>query len=157
MAQAKETGREYTGYNSDEAFNAAGTVFGSNTLYDRIVDEKGVQTKAEIATGNGGVVLVDIQGTDIESTRDESIEVLSVSLNKATASVKEGATTTLVATVLPADATDKSVTYASDNTAVATVTNAGVVTGVAVGTANITVTTNDQGKTATTKVTVTAA
>ena len=157
MAQAKETGREYTGSNSDEAFNAAGTVFGSNTLYDRIVDEKGVQTKAEIATGNGGVVLVDIQGTDIESTRDESIEVLSVSLNKATASVKEGATTTLVATVLPADATDKSVTYASDNTAVATVTNAGVVTGVAVGTANITVTTNDQGKTATTKVTVTAA
>jgi uncharacterized protein YjdB len=64
-----------------------------------------------------------------------------------------GDTGTLVATVAPANATNKNVTWASDNEAVATVVN-GVVTPVAAGTATITVTTEDGGKTATCAVTV---
>lgn len=156
MAQAKETGREWTGNTGDQAFEAAGTVFGSNTLMDRLTNDKGVVDKAEIPTTNGGILTAPIDGTDITTTKVTGLEVTGVELNKATASVKVGATTTLVATVSPENATNKAVTYKSDNTAVATVTNAGVVTGVAAGTANITVTTTDQGKTATTKVTVTA-
>mgnify|MGYP003294177118 FL=1 len=58
------------------------------------------------------------------------------------------------ATVAPADATDKSVTWTSDNDAVATVAD-GVVTAVAEGTATITVTTVDGEFTATCVVTVT--
>lgn len=67
-----------------------------------------------------------------------------------------GATTSLTATVSPEDATDKSVSYASSNTSVATVSPIGVVTGVSAGSATITVTANDNGKSATSSVTVTA-
>lgn len=68
-----------------------------------------------------------------------------------------GATTALTATVSPADATDKSVSYASSNTAVASVSSAGVVTGVSAGSATVTATTHDGSKTASTAVTVIAA
>jgi len=84
------------------------------------------------------------------------VAVASVSLNKATTSIMGGATETLTATISPANATDQNVTWASSNTAVATVSSAGVVTAVAAGTANITVTTTDGSKTATCAVTVTA-
>ena len=57
-------------------------------------------------------------------------------------------------TVLPADAANKNVTFASDNTEVATVNASGLVTGVAPGTANITVTTVDGGFTDVIAVTV---
>ena len=57
-------------------------------------------------------------------------------------------------TVLPADAANKNVTFASDNTEVATVNKSGLVTSVAPGTANITVTTVDGGFTDVIAVTV---
>jgi formylglycine-generating enzyme required for sulfatase activity len=66
-----------------------------------------------------------------------------------------GNTKILTATVLPSDATNKSVTWSSSDTGVATVFN-GTVRGVAIGNATITVSTTDGGKTATCSVTVTA-
>lgn len=75
----------------------------------------------------------------------------------ATANVEVGKTTTLASTVAPDGATNKAVTYASSDDAIATVDSNGVVTGVAAGTADITVTTTDGGKTAKSTVTVTAA
>ena len=77
-------------------------------------------------------------------------------MTPATASVKVGATAALTATVSPEDATDKTVSYASSNTSVTTVSPSGVVTGVSAGSATITVTTHDGGKSATSSVTVTA-
>lgn len=65
-----------------------------------------------------------------------------------------GNTLTLKATVLPNDATDKSVTWSSDNEKVATVNTNGKVTAIGNGTATITVTTNNQGKTASCVITV---
>ena len=56
----------------------------------------------------------------------------------ATATVKKGKTLTLHATVTPDDADDKTITWASENAAIASVTNAGVVTGVSGGTVKIT-------------------
>ncbi len=67
----------------------------------------------------------------------------SISLNQATAEVAEGETLQLTATVLPQDATDRTVTWTSSNTAVATVDANGLVIAVAAGTATITATTND--------------
>lgn len=75
----------------------------------------------------------------------------------ATANVEVGKTTILTAAVAPDDATNKVVTYASSDDAIATVDSNGVVTGVAAGTADITVTTADGAKTAKSTVTVTAA
>lgn len=74
------------------------------------------------------------------------IAVTGITLDKSTDDVDVGDITTLTATVLPSNATDKSVTWSSNNTSVATVSN-GVVTGVSAGTATITVTTTDGGYT----------
>jgi hypothetical protein len=60
-----------------------------------------------------------------------------------------GDTQILTATVSPSNATDKTVTWSSSNTSVATVSSSGEVMAVAAGFATITVTTNDGSKTAT--------
>ena len=65
-----------------------------------------------------------------------------------------GQSVQLTATVTPTDATDKSVTWTSSNTNVATVDATGKVTAVANGTCVITATTIDGGKTATVTITV---
>ena len=83
-----------------------------------------------------------------------TVAVTGVTLLPTTATLTVGETTTLTPTVAPATATDKSVTWLSSNTSVATVSNSGVVTAVGAGTATITVTTTDGAFTATCTVTV---
>ncbi len=81
-----------------------------------------------------------------------SVAVTSITLNKTYASLLIGGTETLtVDAVAPADATDKTVTWSSDNTDAATVDeNTGAISGVAAGTATITATAKDgSGVTAT--------
>ena len=82
-------------------------------------------------------------------------KVTDVKLSETTKTITVGEEFTLTATVAPTDAADKSVMWTSDNSNVATV-DGGKVTSVAAGTANITVTTKDGGKTATCAVTVSA-
>lgn len=78
---------------------------------------------------------------------------VSVSLDASAATLYVGGSRKLNATVAPADASDKSLTWTSSNNAVATVNSNGVVTAVAKGTATVTVSTIN-GKTATCTVTV---
>ena len=85
-----------------------------------------------------------------------NVPVTSVTLNKSSLSLVNGTNETLVATVNPSNATNKSVNWSSSNTSVATVNSSGKVTAKAVGTTTITVTTVDGGKTATCTVTVNA-
>ena len=85
---------------------------------------------------------------------DKEIDVTGVTLNKTVLSLETGASETLTATVTPEDATNKNVTWKSSDESVATVDASGKVTGVKAGEATITVTTEDGGKTATCKVTV---
>ncbi|MCI1985322.1 MAG: Ig-like domain-containing protein [Lactobacillus sp.] len=80
-----------------------------------------------------------------------------VSLDKTTATVAVGATVQLKATLAPANATNQAVTYKSSDTGILTVDNAGKVTGVKAGSADVTATSADGGKTAKATVTVTAA
>lgn len=84
-----------------------------------------------------------------------TVAVSSVSLSKTSITLTEGDKETLTATVLPNNATDKTVEWSSSNTSVASVSN-GTVTAIKVGTATITVKTKDGGKTATCAVTVNA-
>ncbi len=86
----------------------------------------------------------------------QAVAVTGVSINPTSANLQIGGSTDLTYTILPANATDKSVSWSSSNTAVANVNNNGHVSAVAAGTATITVTTTDGGKTATCSVTVTA-
>jgi len=73
----------------------------------------------------------------------EGVSVTGVTLDKATLGVGIGqASSSLVETISPANATNKAVTWSTSNNAVATVSN-GIVTGVALGTADISATTND--------------
>lgn len=84
----------------------------------------------------------------------QSVPVTGVSLAPSTASLAPEGTVQLVATVLPANATNKAVTYTSSDDAVASVDDDGIVTGVTSGSATITVTTEDGGLTDTCAVTV---
>ena len=67
----------------------------------------------------------------------QTIEVSGISLNKTSLSLVTGGTETLSATVTPSNATNKTITWSSSNTSVATVSN-GKVTAVGAGTATIT-------------------
>lgn len=72
--------------------------------------------------------------------------VTSVSLNKTSSMLTVGESLSLVATVLPTNATINGVSWSSSNTAVAKVSTSGVVTAVGFGSATITVTTSNGGK-----------
>lgn len=90
----------------------------------------------------------DVIGTynDIDSitfVAEEDIAVSGIKLDKTSLSLTEGETTSLVATVSPNDATDKSVNWKSSNASVASVDANGKVTAIGAGSATITVTTND--------------
>ena len=113
----------------------------------------GVVTAIALGTANITVTTVDGNFTATCVVTVEATPVTGVTLDVTELTLDVPQTATLKATVAPEDATDKSVTWASDNETVATVAE-GVVTAVAEGTANITVTTTDGGFKATCVVTV---
>lgn len=73
----------------------------------------------------------------------EPVKPAFITLSKTKATLAEGESLQLTATVTPSDADDKTVTWMSDNTSVATVTANGLVTAKGVGTANVIVTTSN--------------
>ena len=94
-------------------------------------------------------------GTIVSLTEEK---VTSITLNQSTATLTEGQTLTLIATVEPGYATNKAVTWSSTDFDVAAVDNNGKVTAIAPGTATITATANDgSGVSAQCEVTVEAA
>ena len=91
----------------------------------------------------------------MNGTKPTEVSVTSVSLNKSTLDIKVGETATLTATINPTNATNKNVTWKSDNTQIATVDTAGKSNSYKKeGTAKITVKTKDGNHTATCIVTV---
>ena len=83
-----------------------------------------------------------------------TVAVTGVTVAPAALTLEVGQTGALTATVAPATATNKAVTWTSSAPAIATVDASGTVKGIAPGTATITVKTADGGKTATCAVTV---
>ncbi len=149
-----------TGSPTSWAWSAAA---GSNTPPGLTLNDDGTITGTPTAAGTYSftVTATNDYGSDSKEftlTIDQqgTIHVTSVSLDKTSLELTEGKTAQLTATVKPDNATNKNVTWTSNNTDVATVVG-GTVTAVAPGTATITVTTEDGSKTATCAVTVTAA
>ena len=103
-----------------------------------------------VVTGSGGVSVISSAATLTVTKKS----VTGVTLSQTELTLYTGGTGTLTATVQPDDATNKNVTWQSNNANVATV-EGGTVTAVGVGETTISVTTEDGGKTATCKVTVT--
>jgi len=106
--------------------------------------DDGFITALQVGSANITVTTVDGNYQDIcqVTVTNDPIHVTSVSLNQDILNTYVGNTSNLTATVLPNNATDKSVSWHSNNTSVATVEN-GVVTALGTGFATITVTTND--------------
>lgn len=78
-----------------------------------------------------------------------SVAVTAVSLNKSSMTLEKGKGEQLTATLEPSDASNKSVSWSSSNSSVASVDGNGYVTANGYGNATITVKTADGGKTAT--------
>ena len=85
---------------------------------------------------------------------DPTVHVTGVTLDKTSLTMAPGETATLVATVAPENATDKTISWSSSDEKVATVDSNGKVTAKSVGTAVIVVLTDDGYKTATCNITV---
>jgi len=143
-----------------EPYNAANqsVTWSSSNTSVATVTEGGVVSG--VAAGSATITVTTVDGgktaTCAVTVSTTSVAVTGVSLNKTSISIGLDGDTSemLTATIAPSGATNQIVTWKSSNTAVATVTEGGVVSGVAAGSATITVTTNDGSKTATCSVTV---
>ncbi len=82
------------------------------------------------------------------------VPVTGVSVSPTSGTLSIGQTLGLTETVSPSNATNKTVTWSSSNTGVATVDTNGMVTAIASGTANVTVTTQDGSFPASASITV---
>jgi hypothetical protein len=89
--------------------------------------------RSEVAT-----MMIRMASADSRERLNLKVDVTGIALDATTASLETGKALTLTATVSPDKATDKTVTWNSSNTAVATVSGSGTVTGVSAGTAVIT-------------------
>ena len=107
-----------------------------------------------LATEQGGQYKPD----DVVYTIENEVLVTSITLNASAKELTTGQTFQLSATVAPSNATNKSVTWSSSNTSVANVSNTGLATAVAAGSAIITCEAQDgSGVKATCNITVKAA
>ncbi len=109
--------------------------------------KEGTATITATIDGAKATVKVTVTGTS-------TVSVTGVNVNKTKVTLKVGSIETIIATVSPTNATNKSVSWTSSNNAIATVDSNGLITAVGKGTATITVTTADGNKTATIEVKV---
>jgi len=119
-----------------------------------------VSNNGEVTAVSAGAATITVTTADGGKTATcavtvtaATVAVSGVTLDKTTLPLYVGDTEALTATVAPADATNKALAWSSSNAVVATVTG-GTVTALSMGTATITVTTDDGAKTATCAVTV---
>ncbi len=85
--------------------------------------------------------------------KDVDLTVKGISLSKSSLSLKPGDTATLVSTILPLNATNKAVTWASSDTTIAKVAN-GLITAIKPGSTTITATSVEKMEIATCAITV---
>lgn len=138
-----------------EVINRSGWVSGNSIRIDiDNYNSPDIQAYRAIANytnnpvGSGAKLVIDYSS---------NVSATGVTIDKSTVTLNVNQTDQLTATISPADATNKTVTWSSNVPSVATVSSTGLVTAVSAGTATITVTTQDGGFTATCSVTVNSA
>ncbi len=129
---------------TDKSLTWSSSDMGVATVSDGVVTAIGAGTATiTVTTANGKSATCEVTVT---------VVALGVTLDRSAIQINVGEASALVATVSPADTTDKALTWSSSDTSVAAVSD-GVVTAIGAGTATITVTTAN-GKSATCSVTV---
>jgi len=101
----------------------------------------GLVTGISVGTAEITVSRVDTgdTATCVITVTSVYVPVTGITLNKPATSIQVGGTEQLTTTISPENATNQNVTWSSSNTAVATVSSSGLVTGISIGTAEITV------------------
>lgn len=126
------------------------TVSSSGLVTAKTVTTQSTATITCSATDGSGV-----KATCTVTVTPSVIPVQSITLSQTSASLSVGGTLQLSATVLPTNATNKTVSWTTSSSSVATVSSAGLITAVASGTATITCSATDgSGVKATCSVTV---
>ena len=157
-AEATGTGLSYQWYRSADGTTDTGTPIGGeeSSRYSPPTDTVGTfYYYCEVGSRDGDAANQEGSAdTRVATVEVASVPVTGVSLSAAALSLfLDGEPATLTAAVTPDDATNRAVTWASDHPDVASV-DGGIVTPHAVGTATVTVTTVDGGRTAQCAVTV---
>jgi len=120
------------------------SVIWSSTSANATVTSSGVVTA--VIPGTATIKATTLYGGLIASCQVTiTIPVSSVTISPSSFTLSSGASKVLTTTVLPSNAANKSVTWSSSNTAIATVNSSGVVTAGSAGSATITATTVDMG------------
>ena len=102
------------------------------------VSQAGVVTAK--APGTADITASAIDGSGVSATCNvtvNGIPVSSVTLNRSTASLMVGENVSLSATVLPANASDKSIIWSSSDESIASIDETGTVTAIAIGSTTI--------------------
>lgn len=123
------------------------------------VEIKGLAANTKVAAGDYKAAWVEgsevSEFTDVPGFTVKPVLVTGVKIDNPTISLDINGTETIKASVVPATATNKKLSFLSADPKIATVTAAGLVTGVAAGTVDIAVTSEEGAKTSKCKVTVT--
>lgn len=135
--------------------NIAGTVkWSSSNKSVATVDSSGLVTAKDEGTAT---ITASLDGNKTSCkviVRKVVKRVNGVSVSKSSVKLDVGNTVSITATISPSDATNKSVTWKSENTNIATVSSTGKITAISPGTTRVSVTSVDNEKTAYVQVTV---
>ena len=153
----------------DIPVNGTGTVAYSvlpENAYNKNVSFESADAGIAAVNANGVVTGVSAGETTITVTTEDggftgactinvyNQAVTGVTIEPSEAELTVGSSTKLTATVLPENATNKNVIYSVDDESILSVDQDGNVTGLSLGTATVTVTTEDGGFTASAEITV---
>jgi len=129
------------------------SVVWSSNSSNATVNSSGVVTA--ISAGSAIITARSVSGSQIATcTITITVPVTSVTISPITNTINTNTTKQLSATVLPSNATNKSIIWSSSNANIATVSSTGLVMGIAPGSTTIRVQTVDRGFTATSNVTI---
>ncbi|MGE5422409.1 MAG: Ig-like domain-containing protein [Ignavibacteriales bacterium] len=148
-----------------ESFTPRAIVLPLNATDKKVIWSSNAEKIASVDINSGKVTANGIGDAVITATINgltaacrvsvKSVPVTGVTLNNTTITFDgPGSTFQLIASILPANATNRNVVWSSDNWATATVDQTGLVTSKNAGTANIVAKTLDGGKIATCRVIV---